>query len=138
MQKVKKITALTSILIILTVFLYWCLPFVLVLKSFNQVNKQKELALLNNAVKISIFAPQKQYALESAIPALVITRDYFGAIEYIKELEKYKPLDNSIKYLASYSYMQIGDLENAMQYAIESGNKKIQTRIYNKIKEKRK
>ncbi len=138
MQKVKKITAITSILIILTVLIYWCLPFVLVLNSFNQADKQKEISLLNTAVKISIFAPQKQYALESAIPALVITRDYLGAIEYIKRLEKYKPLDNGIKYLASYSYLQIGDLENAMQYAIESGNKKIQTKIYNKTKEKRK
>ncbi len=138
MQKVKKIIILTSALIILTVLLYWSLPFVLVINSFNQSDKQKELSLLNIAVNISIFPTQKQYALEAAIPTLVITRDYLGAIEYIKDLEKITTLNNGIKYLASYSYMQIGDFENAMQYAIESENKKIQTKIYNKIKEKRK
>lgn len=138
MRQVKKITALTSLLIILIALFYWCLPFILIFKSFTQPNKQKEISLLTTAVKISIFTPQKQYSLESAIPALVISKDYLGAIEYIKDLEKITTLNNGIKYLASYSYMQIGDFENAMQYAIESENKKIQTKIYNKIKEKRK
>ncbi len=137
MSKMKKIIIL-SILIIAILIFEWGLPFILVWNSFNQTDKQKELKLLNTAVKISLFNPQKKYALESAIPTLVITKDYLGAIEYIKDLEKLKPLDNSIKYLASFSYMQLGDLENAIQYAIESGNKKIQTKIYNKIKEKRK
>lgn len=139
MQNKKKIiitSAIITIILILAIILI--LPYAIVWKSFSETNKTKELHLLNTAVNLSVLKPQKVYALESTIPVYVISKDYETAIKYIKELEDLTTLDNGIKYLTAYSYMQLKDYENALNYAKSAENKRLQTKIENKMKEKRK
>jgi tetratricopeptide (TPR) repeat protein len=112
------------------------LPFALVW-IFPKDFGLKSQCMAKFAIKISIFREQKIYTLNNAISQLILSKNYLEAIDYIKELEKLNAEGTVHKYLAAYAYMNLGQYDEALKYAILSNNKKIEKKILNKMREKK-
>ncbi len=87
------------------------------------------------AVQYSIFKPQKKFTINSAIPGLILNKEYDTAINYFKQLENLGLANDKNYYLASFAYEQTKDYENALKYAKKSNDKLRETRVYIKMKD---
>ncbi len=129
---------ISTTLILVGIFIFlWILPFLYVyigILDFGSTNVQNT-KWDKMAVRYSIFPAQKIYTIESALPGLIVNKEYDTAIEYVEELEKLSSAEPNIKYLAAYAYIQKEDYQKALKYAKESNNKGQLAQVYINLKD---
>lgn len=106
------------------------LPFLFVWASLVATNNDDIMQLQEKSVKTSVFKFQKIYTRNSALSSLYLMKDYDKVIEYFKDLEKLGAVEPMNTTLATMSFLNTGDFENALKYAKESNNENLLARVY--------
>lgn len=118
----------------------WIFPFIyMYIGMVEQANTNiRDTKWDRLAIEHSIFRAQKIFTIENALPSLILAKDYYNVISYYKELEKYHVETKSMRYLVAYSYMQVGEYEDALKYAYDNEYQKAQIFINMKAYDKAK
>ena len=137
MKKDSKIATLISLFSIgLGVLIFLdILPFLFVWASLVATNTDDMILLQKKAIKTSTFKFQKIYTRTSALSSLYLTGNYDDVIKYYKDLEKLNSIDKMSTLIVINSYLAIGDLDNALEYAKTTNKKSILAKVYIKRQE---
>ena len=134
MKKCSKTATIISIgLIAFGIFMFFViLPFLYLYIGIIEEGKTgiKNLKWNKLAVKYAIMTPQKEFAINSALPSLILSKDFDTTITYVKELEKLNKANDMHYYFASFALMKKQEYQQSLEYAKKSNNKGMITRAY--------
>ena len=128
--------------IIITIFVVVCvfvlidiIPFLFMWVGLSANEPSNQISLQKMAVKTSVLRFQKIYTINNVLPLLVLSGDHVTAIKYFNELETLDGADSLNTKLVIYSYIQTGDLQNALKYAKLIGDRKRLAQIFILLKD---
>lgn len=133
-KRAKYIIIISSVLSLFFIILN-ILPFWLMWAGITAPEYKNQLSLQKMAVQTSVFRYQKIYTRNNLLPTLVLSGDYDTAIKYYKELEILNGADNFNTKLVIYSYINIGDYNEALNYASLIKDKSKMAQIYIKMED---
>lgn len=137
MKKGSKVAVAISIcLIALGIFMFFLiLPFLYLYIGIIEEGKTgvRNTKWSKLAVKYSILNPQKEFAINSALPSLILTKDFDTTIKYIQKLEKIGRARDMHYYFAAFAYLHQQNYQEALKYAVKSNNKGLIARSYIKM-----